>query len=105
MDILERLITRLTDGDDSPDEAVLEDCIEEAKYIILNRRFPYGDIPDDVEPRYKDLQFRIALAIYARMGAEDQTAHSENGISRTYGSALVSEDLLREITPYCGTVN
>ena len=35
MDILERLITRLTDGDDSPDEAVLEDCIEEAVDLFV----------------------------------------------------------------------
>ena len=37
--------------------------------------------------------------MFAKRGAEGETAHSENGVSRTYASANVSEDLLKEITP------
>lgn len=121
MDILSRLMVRLSDGGRSPNEYVLEDCIETAKTAILNRRFPFGDWPtrevtvtdedsgEDttitetyVEDRYLDLQFRIAMDLYNKIGAEGETSHSENGISRTYESSWISEQLLAEVTPYAG---
>jgi hypothetical protein len=38
------------------------------------------------------------------MGAEGQTAHSENGINRTYEAADVSPSILRKIVPLVGSV-
>ena len=93
---LERLKIRITEN--VPD-AELEDILESAKAVILSRRFPFGDHPDELENRYKDLQIRIAVEMFNKRGAEGETAHSENGVSRTYSSASVSEELLREITP------
>lgn len=55
-----------------------------------------------VEPQYEDLQLRIAEDMYNRIGASGQLSHSENGISRSWGSEWVSEQLLQEITPYVG---
>lgn len=104
MDILERLKLRT----DETNEGILSDCIETAKNAILSRRFPYGDWPVDddgetyVEARYQDLQFRIALDLYNKIGAEGEKAHSENGISRTYESSWISAQLLAEITPCVG---
>lgn len=100
MTLLERLAKRT----DEADEAVLEDMMESAKSIILGRRFPYGDWPDEVEPRYQDLQLRIAEDMYNRIGASGQISHSENGISRSWGAEWVSEELLNEITPVVGVV-
>ena len=99
---LERLRIRITEKDISDEE--LEDILESAKAVILSRRFPFGDFPEDIEPRYKDLQIRIATEMFNKIGAEGETAHSENGVSRTYSSASVSEELLREITPKAGVV-
>lgn len=100
MTALDRLISRLQlSGDPNPNTFILEECLENAKHIILTRRFPYGDYPEEVEPRYKDLQYRIALDLYNKTGAEGETAHSENGVSRTYESSWVSEQLLNEIVP------
>ena len=104
MDILARLQLRLTENGNEPDDDVLEDCIETAKAAILNRRFPFGEWPDDVEARYKDLQFRIAMDLYNKIGAEGEKSHSENGVSRTFESSWISEQLLSEVTPYCGVV-
>ena len=98
---LERLKIRITEN--VTDEE-LEDILESAKAVILSRRFPFCDWPEDVEPRYKDLQIRIAVEMFAKRGAEGETAHSENGISRSYASANVSEDLLKEITPKAGVI-
>ena len=43
--------------------------------------------------------FRIAVDLFNKLGAEGETAHSENGVSRTYGAENVSTDLLAEIMP------
>ena len=99
---LERLRIRIPEKHITDIE--LEDILESAKAVILSRRFPFGDYPEDIEPRYKDLQIRIAVEMANKVGVEGQVNHSENGISRTYSSASVSEELLREITPKAGVV-
>ena len=98
---LERLKIRITEN---VTDVELEDILESAKAVILSRRFPFGEQPTELEDRYKDLQIRIAVEMFNKRGAEGETAHSENGVSRTYASANVSEDLLKEITPKAGVV-
>ena len=98
---LERLKIRITENV-TDDE--LEDILESAKAVILSRRFPFGEQPAEIEDKYKDLQIRIAVEMFSKRGAEGETAHSENGVSRSYASASVSEDLLREITPKAGVI-
>lgn len=121
MNILERLQLRLTDNGVAPDTNVLADCIESAKNAILSRRYPFGDYPTRevttrvngqdvtveetyVEDRYLDLQFRIALDLYNKIGAEGEIIHSANGISRTYESPWISRQLLLEVTPKYGAI-
>lgn len=98
---LERLKLRIPENNN---ELELEDVLESAKAVILSRRYPFGEQPLEIEDRYKDLQIRIAVEMYNKRGVEGQTAHSENGVSRTYSSANVSEELLSEITPKAGVV-
>lgn len=100
MDNLARL--KLRTGE--PDEAILEDCLESARSAIMARRYPYQEWPDELESRYLDLQFRCAMDLYNRIGAENEVAHSENGISRTYESSWISESLLQEVTPVAKVV-
>jgi len=93
----------------SPDTAtddLLLILLEQAEGIVLNRRYPFG-IPEEavVPPQYERIQMRIALELFAKMGAEGQTAHIENGVHRTYEAADVSPSLLRQIIPVCGGVN
>ena len=98
---LDRLKIRITEN---VTDAELEDILESAKAKILSRRFPFGEQPTEIEEKYKDLQIRIAVEMFNKRGAEGETAHSENGVSRSYASADVSEELLREITPKAGVV-
>ena len=98
---LERLKIRITE---KVDDLELENILESAKAVILSRRFPFGEQPEEIEAKYKDLQIRIAVEMFNKRGAEGETAHSENGVSRSYASANVSEDLLKEITPKAGVV-
>lgn len=76
---------------------LLADLLDSAESVILARRFPFGG--GELEERYRDLQFRIALAFYNKLGAEYETSHSESGISRTWGSEDGAQQLLEEIVP------
>ena len=105
MEMIDRLRARLTDNGVAPSNAILEDCIENAKNAILSRRFPYGNWPYEVEDRYKDLQYRLAIEIYNRLGAEGEVSHSENGISRTWNGSWASSQLLNEVVPFIKAVN
>ncbi len=92
----------------SPDTAstdLLDYLLEQAEGIVLNKRYPFG-VPEDatVPAIYEPIQIRVALELYSKMGAEGQTGHSENGISRSYEAADVSPSLLKQIVPVCGSV-
>ena len=94
---LERLKLRTSELD----ESFLNDCLESAKNAILARRYPFGQ-SSVLEKRFEDLQFRIALDLYNKIGAEGQLTHSENGASRTWESSWISKQLLMEVTPLVG---
>lgn len=40
-----------------------------------------------------------------KRGAEGQTSHTENGVTRQYESADVPSSMLKAITPYCGVIS
>ena len=71
---------------------------------ILNRAYPYGTEETEVPSRYDFLQCEIAAYMLNKRGAEGQTSHSENGISRSYESADVPESMLGAITPNVGVL-
>lgn len=100
---IERLKLRLGISGITEDE-ILTDILESVQNVILMRRFPYGTGNESLEVRYLDLQIRIAIEMYNRIGAEGETTHSENGISRSYGSDFISDKLLQEITPRVGVL-
>ena len=92
----------------SPDTAsdeLLLNLLEQSEGIILNRRYPFG-APEgaSLSPLYEQIQLRMTVELFAKMGAEGQTMHTENGVSRTYEAADVSPSLLRQIIPVCGSV-
>ena len=92
----------------SPDEAseeLMYQLLEQAGGIVLNRRYPFGiPEPAEVPAAYEHIQIQIAMELFAKMGAEGQTAHNENGISRIYEAADVSPSLLKRIIPVAGGV-
>lgn len=97
---LEKLKKRINDDNC----ILLNELLESAKNIILSKRYPCSDYPKNLENRYKDLQVRIAVDLYNKLGAEGELAHSENGVSRSYGAENVSTDLLKEIVPKVGVI-
>lgn len=77
---------------------LLELLLDNAKDIICEIRFT-----DNVEPQYLSTQLSIAVELYNKIGAEGQTSHGENGMSRSYERADVSGSLIGRITPYART--
>lgn len=104
MSVLERLKNRTGETDKN----LLLDCLISATNAINARRYPFGNSRTDgcdditVEPQYRDLQYRIALDMYNRIGAEGETSHTENGIGRWYDGSWIARELLEEVTPRCG---
>lgn len=97
MDVLKRLKLRIPE--ESNDE-LLFDILESAKNLIMLKRFPFIDeTPLELENKYIELQLQIAVRMYNKIGAEGETAHTESGVSRSYGSSAEYEDLLARVIP------
>ena len=97
-----QLLKAMVGGSDN--EEVLLTYLNVAGRKILNRAYPYGTDETEVPTRYDFLQCEIAAYLLNKRGAEGQTAHSENGISRTYESADVPESLIGAVTPMIGVI-
>ncbi len=84
-------------------DGVLEVYLEIAGQKILKRLYPFGP-PEGarVPERYLGDQCEIACYLLNKRGAEGQTSHSENGVSRAYESASVPESMLCDIVPFVG---
>ena len=94
----------LISPDTASDELLLS-LLEQSEGIILNRRYPFG-APEGatLSPLHEQIQMRVAIELFSKMGAEGQLSHQENGVMRTYEAADVSPSLLRQIIPVCGSV-
>lgn len=90
-------------GDGDSDD-VLAAYLGMAGSKIIARAYPYRDDVAEIPVKYESLQLEIAAYLLNKRGAEGQTAHSENGISRTYENADVPDSMLRAVTPYCGVI-
>ena len=71
---------------------------------IISRAYPYDEEVSLVPNRYGILQCEIAAYLLNKRGAEGETSHSENGISRSYENADVPDSMMSEIIPFCGVV-
>lgn len=85
------------------DEGVLSTYLSIAGNKILRRAYPFDDTKTRVPDKYGYTQLEVAAYLLNKRGAEGQTAHSENGISRSYEDGDVPPSLLREVIP-CASV-
>lgn len=87
---------------DTDTDAVLESMLASAEALILNKMYPFGYSDwATVPPRYERIQVMLAAELYTQRGAEGQTMHSENGISRSWPE---KNRLLAQIVPHVGSV-
>ena len=87
---------------DTDTDEVLDGVLADAEALVLNRMYPFG-YPDGtlVPPRYERIQIQLATELYSKRGAEGQTGHSENGITRSWPEQSA---LLKRVTPHVGSV-
>ena len=90
----------------SPDEAdeIVYAYLDLAASEIINRAYPYNHEETEVPPKYDMLQCKIAAYMIQKRGAEGQTAHSENGVSRSYEDADIPFSITSQIIPFAGVI-
>lgn len=71
---------------------------------ICRKAYPFDPTVTEVPDQYHFLQVEIAVYLLNKRGAEFETSHSENGISRTYENGDVPPSMLRQIVPMCGVL-
>lgn len=86
------------------DEDVLSTYLSIAGAKICRKAFPYDPDENTVPDRYAYIQVEIAVYLLNKRGAEGESAHSENGISRTYEDGDIPSSLLRDIVPFASTI-
>lgn len=83
------------------DQNVLSTYLTLAERKVLNRVYPFDGTQTVVPERYEMLECELATFLINKRGAEGQTSHNENGISRSYEG---EEKFLSEIVPFVGVV-
>lgn len=98
----EMLITLRAMVGDSDSDEVLSTYLRLAGRKIIARAYPYDSSVTEVPAQYDALQCEIAAYMLNKRGAEGQTVHTENGITRQYEDADIPSSMLKIITPHCG---
>lgn len=86
------------------DEGILSTYLSIAGDKVCRKAYPYDPDARLVPCRYGFVQVEIAVYLLNKRGAEGQTAHSENGISRSYEDGDVPPTLLRDIVPFASVI-
>lgn len=94
-DLTDRL--RAMTGETNDD--ILETYLEMAKEEIIRRRYPFGGAPDEFPSEYKFKALNIATYLINKIGAEGETRHVVDGVTREYESAHVPPSMLSDIVP------
>ena len=84
------------------DDDVLYTYLSLARNIILQKAYPYGDGTEELPAKYDSIHVEIAAYMMNKRGAEGETVHLENGVSRHYEDGSIPPSLLRRIVPYVG---
>ena len=70
---------------------------------VTKTRHPFNDVTEEQKASilvdYEDTILNVAVFIYNKQGAEGQTSHSENGVSRSYDGAGIPDCMLDDVVP------
>lgn len=86
------------------DEDTLSTYLSIAGNKVCRKAYPFDPTVTAVPDQYAHIQVEIAVYLLNKRGAEGQTAHSENGISRSYEDGDVPPTLLRDIVPFAAVM-
>jgi len=97
-ELLARLKVRLRFSG-TVEDTVLQDHLLTAIAVVNDKRQYTSTVDAIVEPQYESIVVEMALCSYAKMGAEGQTYHGENGVNRSYETAMYPDSLTKLIVP------
>lgn len=96
----EQQITAVKTMTDESGNEILSAYLDLAGEKICSKCYPFHPEKRRVPSQYHYLQVEIACYLLNKRGAEGETAHSENGISRSYESASVPDSMLKSVVPF-----
>ena len=91
---------------DSSKDEVFKRMLDNAETIALDTLYPYNKEIDYLpyNKRLKNWQTRFAIELYNKMGTTNVQAYTENGLTVSFLSGLVSNYLMRELIPKAGVI-
>ena len=95
-------------GDEDEDEKddLLKIMLDNAETLALNTLYPFNNkiqtLPN--ERRIKNWQVRCAIELYNKLGTTNVQSYTENGLTVSFLSGLVSNNLMRELVPKAGSI-
>lgn len=98
---LQETLSRLTGVED---DVLLSTFLDLAGQKIIEKCYPYRTDVTEVPEKYVGTQLEISAYLLNKRGADGETMHSENGISRTYENASVPDSMLRNVMPFASTI-
>jgi hypothetical protein len=87
-----------------PSQELLTAYLKMAEQEILSWRYSYGTAPTEVPAEFEITQIYAVLAGLSNAGAEGETNHSENGISRTFRYDSMLAYIHANVRPICKVV-
>ena len=97
---------RLLVGGNTSEDDLLLMYLTDAERAILNHLYPMDeDVAHTLPTRYESRQVEIAAYLYNKRGAEGETSHNENGISRSYENGSIPDSMLSDIIPYGSVIS
>lgn len=87
------------------DETMLSTYLGIAGNKICRKAYPFDAAITTVPEQYDYLHVEIAAYLLNKRGAEGETAHAENGISRSYEDGDIPPSLMRQIVPFAGVLS
>ena len=101
------LVKSILTLDDSSEDEHIRAYLTVSEREILDWRFSYlseDRRPEEVPPEYEMTQVYAVVAGYSQSGAENQTAHTENGIQRTFRHADMIDYIRTHVLAYVGVI-
>lgn len=89
---------------DNAKDDVFKIMLYNAKVVALNTLYPYNqeiiELPNT--SRMINWQTRCAIELYRKIGTTNVQSYSENGLSVTFLTGLLSTSLINELIPKAG---
>lgn len=86
---------------DANSDSLITTYLTASEREILTWRYSFTEIPDEIPVEYEMTQIHAVVAGFGLRGSENQTGHSENGISRQYSYSDMIQYIRSNVIPLC----